>query len=95
MPLLIMCSNPECGELFEAPDAAAGKEVRCPACGAVKVLGGETRQTSPSVKPSVPEGPAVSPPKAPNSAEDVEPTEQKLAPLPFADGEQEDHPPTF
>ncbi len=35
-----MCSNSECGELFEVPDTAVGRKVQCPACGAVQVISG-------------------------------------------------------
>ncbi|HUT60935.1 MAG TPA: hypothetical protein VNA25_24065, partial [Phycisphaerae bacterium] len=41
MPILVMCTNPECGEIFDAPDDDAGAEVACPACGAVQTLPGE------------------------------------------------------
>ncbi len=33
MAILVMCSNPECGELFDVPDAAGGTMVACPQCG--------------------------------------------------------------
>jgi len=33
MPVLVMCNNPACGELFSVPDKAVGAEIRCPACG--------------------------------------------------------------
>ncbi len=36
MPLLIICKNPDCGEIFDAPDSAGGKSIRCPACGNVQ-----------------------------------------------------------
>jgi hypothetical protein len=36
MPILVMCVNPECGEIIHAPDSAAGKKGRCPFCGMVQ-----------------------------------------------------------
>lgn len=36
MPVLVMCSNPGCSELFDAPDEAIGRKVRCPSCGTVQ-----------------------------------------------------------
>ncbi len=33
----IKCSNAECSQTLKIPDAAAGKAVRCPACGTITV----------------------------------------------------------
>jgi hypothetical protein len=38
MAILVMCTNPACGELFDAPDSAAGGEVHCPTCGTAQSL---------------------------------------------------------
>lgn len=34
-----MCTNPECGELLDVPENAAGRKIRCPSCGTVQVVG--------------------------------------------------------
>ncbi|MFB3891968.1 MAG: hypothetical protein ACE15C_08085 [Phycisphaerae bacterium] len=67
MAILVMCANPACGELFDAPDEAAGppaRKVRCPACGLVQpaVASGDApavtpvaaTQTAPPPAPSAP-----------------------------------------
>ena len=38
MAELIMCSNPECGELFDISDENVGREVKCPSCGSVQFV---------------------------------------------------------
>jgi len=37
MAILLMCTNPQCGELFDVPDDAAGTEVPCPSCGTTQL----------------------------------------------------------
>ena len=44
MAILVMCSNPNCGEMFDAPDKSAGGKVRCPACGRVQSIAEEPPQ---------------------------------------------------
>lgn len=39
MPILVMCQNASCGEMFDAPDDIAGRKARCPACGTIQVVG--------------------------------------------------------
>jgi len=39
MAILVMCSNPQCGELFEVDDQAAGTDVSCPSCGVSQQAG--------------------------------------------------------
>ena len=38
MAVLIMCSNAECGELFDVPDSQRGKQVTCPTCGTTQLV---------------------------------------------------------
>jgi len=52
---------PACGTEYEAPDRAAGRALRCAACGHVFRAGGET----PSSVPPPPESPAVPSPGSP------------------------------
>jgi hypothetical protein len=51
MPLLVICDNPDCGEIFDAPDSADGKSVRCPACGNVQRVVGEGKDSDDATPP--------------------------------------------
>jgi hypothetical protein len=71
MTIRFTCRNPQCGKAINAPDTAAGRRVRCPACGQVLTvpkaadtydLADEDRQ------PQRQEGP---PPAAPTEAENT------------------------
>ncbi len=33
MPILVMCSNPDCGEFYDVPNDSGGGKVQCPSCG--------------------------------------------------------------
>ncbi len=54
MPILVMCKNPACGELFDAPDAAMGKRFRCPVCGTEQAvdLDGPAADAKPAATPA-------------------------------------------
>lgn len=58
MPLLIMCENAGCGELFDVPDEAAGQSVRCPACGHVQRAGSTAPESESQTLPPALENPA-------------------------------------
>ena len=79
MPVLVMCLNPACGELFDAPDSPPGGEVRCPVCGTVRTLAGAPGAAVPAARPeadsllapaTTPSAPAAAPsaPTSPPSA---------------------------
>ena len=38
MAILVICTRPNCGEIFDVPDAAGGTQVSCPACGAAQLV---------------------------------------------------------
>ena len=95
MPILVMCSNPECGELFDAPDEAANTEVPCPACGKVQLLG---QTATPAGDTSPPEKPARIEPQESSTPTETEAKEKDteeldLGPLQFAEDEDTLLPP--
>ncbi len=69
MAILAMCTNPECGELLDVPENAAGKKIRCPSCGTVQVVG-----EGGTAKPAAGEPPAQSTSREPAGAAEQEPT---------------------
>ena len=46
MSILVMCSNPGCGELFDAPDEATGRRVQCPICGTIQIVAKQAHPAS-------------------------------------------------
>jgi hypothetical protein len=56
MPILIQC--PLCGNKGTAPDAAAGKKVKCPKCKQLLVVPAPSRAVTP-VPPPIPRKPPV------------------------------------
>lgn len=64
MSILIMCSNPECGELFDVPETAAGREVRCPGCGKTMTAKGKPAPRPPA-EDDAPTNDAPAAPKPP------------------------------
>ena len=64
MAILVMCSNPNCGDMFDAPDNSAGQKVRCPSCGRVQASDGEASKATPPVN-QLQEPPAEPVSKAP------------------------------
>lgn len=74
-----MCSNPACSELFDAPDQAVGRKVRCPSCGSVQVVQADGKL---AIDPQAAQGPAPSVSAAP-AAQPAAPVARPLqAPLP-------------
>lgn len=63
MPIKIRC---QCGKTLNAPDAAAGKAVKCPGCGkSLRVpAAGPTKRAKPAATKSNPAKPAAAAPKA-------------------------------
>lgn len=67
MAILVMCSNPKCGEMFDAPDDSAGGKVRCSSCGRVQFLAAESPKPAaaagqpqkPPAKKAAPQKPAA------------------------------------
>lgn len=71
MAILVMCKNPDCGELFDAPDNAGEQSVRCPACGHVQPLAMQDPPATPAHDKAPPEQPA---PPASLADDDMRPT---------------------
>ena len=40
MPILVICTNSECGQIMHAPDNAGAKKGRCPFCGTIQDISG-------------------------------------------------------
>src|SRR5262249_30221093 len=80
MPQVIRC--PHCSKTMQVPDNAAGKQVRCPSCKQVFMVGAPAPQpvgagvaggsspgiTAPRPGPTAPSSPSVSIPPAPSAA---------------------------
>ena len=83
MAILAMCPDKLCGELFEVPDAAAGQQVRCPACGKVQTIAAQERpRTKPVHGEDLPQPEDLGEPLATGGEED----------LPFFEAEDEQLP---
>ncbi|HDY65035.1 MAG TPA: hypothetical protein ENH84_02225 [Phycisphaerae bacterium] len=83
MPILVMCVNSECCELFHVADEVAGKKVRCPQCGTIQTAPEAPVSTPPAASDST-----VSTPRAPSTLpeqegdlEAIETEEFQIAPL--------------
>lgn len=69
MSLLVMCTNPQCGEFIDVPDSAVGKKLLCPKCGTIIQIGGGGGVEA-SAGPTAPASPAPCvPPAAPPAVE--------------------------
>lgn len=68
MPILVMCSNPACGELFDAPDGAADRVVHCPVCGTGQTVAGTPTAAPPKPKAEPAAPAAIVPAPAANAA---------------------------
>jgi len=80
-----MCSNPECGEIFDAPDEAAGREFPCPACGAMQMVAASGVASAPAEQPPEPAPrPPAAEPEQPEAEElqAVEPEPVEATPPP-------------
>lgn len=82
MAIIVLCSNTECGELFEVPDKYAGRAVHCPVCGTLAATGPGKPVSAPaaSAAPAA-AAPAPRPPSDKNEQplELVEPPTQAAA----------------
>lgn len=67
MPISVAC--PKCEKKLQAPDAAAGKKLRCPACKGIVMVPDEFVDSDDLVEPD-PEPPVTESPAAPNTGPD-------------------------
>lgn len=85
MSILVMCPSSSCSQLFSVPEADAGKEVSCPACGAVQVIAGASSSPQPDgrqqLQSRIPEPPPLPPPadRAGAALPDLSPLEDERA----------------
>jgi hypothetical protein len=84
MAILIMCTNSQCGELFDVPDDAAGTEVSCPSCG--------TTQTAPESVP-VPQITKPQDEETPSPPEEQGEQGVNLSPLEVSEEQEAPEPP--
>ncbi len=82
MPILVMCSNSECGELFDAPDGAAGGKVKCPGCGTLAPVPGSAEHSPDHLPDSMLAEPQTSPEEGGREAPDLYPLQPEDAATP-------------
>lgn len=71
MAILVMCTNPDCGELFDVADTAAGTEVTCPACGAPQTITSQAPAAPTEAPAATTEAPAAAEPALPEPTDEI------------------------
>ncbi|MBI5724203.1 MAG: hypothetical protein HZA50_09620 [Planctomycetes bacterium] len=89
MPIRFLCGKDGCGQSIQAPDAAAGKKVRCPRCGAIIAVphhiskpGEPEMLTFDDEQPVRQAGPQGVPPTAQQTAKGAQPARPTMPPAP-------------